>query len=79
MTNKQLKFSLTLEGVVDLNGMDEEDGRALLLSNLEEIIPRAAGDAHITGYTALTLETYSTEICVDLIDSTDEEDDDHDD
>jgi hypothetical protein len=72
MTSK-LRFKLTLEGVVDLNGMSEEEGTALLQSNLDEIMPRATGDAWITGYTQLTLGNYGTELEIEPVEGDDDE------
>jgi len=55
---KQLKFSYTITGVMDTNGMGEADAIKDLRSNLDDITGMLVNGGLLTDYTDMTVSSY---------------------
>lgn len=60
----QIKFSYTLSGTVDLNGIAEDQAKKILHINLDELTTPIMGDGLITGCSNLTLDSYESVVQV---------------
>lgn len=64
---KQIKFSYTLTGVVDLNEMDEAGGIQELNCLLDDLTRVVTGNGLITGDTEMTVDSYDATVKVESV------------